>query len=209
MYHTSKLILSAVLLFIINHLFIGIWETWTKHLCTLTWYWVRRLTWRGRSPNIGIRKATPHRCSCMRSKQRFPASDDYFQEQTNRTIKNLRIPDGFIVATQSKAWMDEDLMVQWIKEIWVLYITSKGGRESILCLDSFRAHLTDSVVPEYQKHRIHKAVIPGGCTSVLQPLDVSLKFQALTARGRSSCFKVTTWEKRSRGRWSQSLGQTN
>ena len=104
-----------------------------------------------------------------------------FKGKTDRTIKKLRIPDGFVVATQSKAWMDEDLMVRWIKEVWFPYITSKGGRESILCLDSFRAHLTDSVVAEFRKYHSHKAVIPGGCTSVFQPLDVSLNkpFKAL------------------------------
>ena len=51
-----------------------------------------------------------------------------FKDKTNRTIKILKIPGRFVVATQEKAWMDEDLMVRWIKEIWVPYITSKGGR---------------------------------------------------------------------------------
>ena len=100
-----------------------------------------------------------------------------FKGKTNRTIKILKIPGRFVVVTQEKAWMDEDLMVRWIKEIWVPYITSKGER-SILCL---HAHLTASVVAEYQKQQIHKAVIPGGCTSILKPLDVSLNkpFKAL------------------------------
>lgn len=35
-----------------------------------------------------------------------------FKGKTDRTIKNLRIPDGFVVMTQSKAWMDKDLMVR-------------------------------------------------------------------------------------------------
>ena len=30
-----------------------------------------------------------------------------FKGKINYTIKNLRIPNGFIVATQSKVWMDE------------------------------------------------------------------------------------------------------
>ena len=43
-----------------------------------------------------------------------------------------------------------------------------------LCLDSFRAHLTGSVISEFCSQRINKAVIPSSCTSILQPLDVSL-----------------------------------
>ena len=97
-----------------------------------------------------------------------------FKGKTDRPIRSLKYPEGFVVATQQKAWMDEDLMVRWIKEIWVPYIISKGGRESILCLDSFRTHLTDRVISEFRRYRIHKAAIPDGCTSVIQPLDVSL-----------------------------------
>lgn len=65
-------------------------------------------------------------------------------------------------------------MIRWIREIWVPYILSKGGRGSILCLYSFRVHLTDRVITEFRQKRIHEAVIHGGCTSVIQLLDVSL-----------------------------------
>ena len=32
-----------------------------------------------------------------------------FKGKTTKTIEKLRIPDGFIVKTQVKAWMDEEL----------------------------------------------------------------------------------------------------
>lgn len=41
-------------------------------------------------------------------------------------------------------------------------------------MDSFRAHKTDSVKKELRKANADTAMIPGGCTSVLQPLDVSV-----------------------------------
>ena len=111
--------------------------------------------------------------ACMSSGEFLPPMI-IFKGKTDRTIRNLRVPEGYVVATQSKAWMDEVLMLRWIKEIWIPHVMKKGGRESILCLDSFRAHLTDEVISEFRTQRIHKAVIPGGCTSILQPLDVSL-----------------------------------
>ena len=33
-----------------------------------------------------------------------------FKEKTTKTIEKLRVPDGFIVKTQAKVWMDEELM---------------------------------------------------------------------------------------------------
>lgn len=111
--------------------------------------------------------------ACMASGEFLPPMV-IFKGKTECPVQNLKYPEGFVIATQPKAWMDEDLMIRWIKEIWVPYIIGKGGRESILCLDSFRAHLKDRVIAEYRQHRIHKAVIPGGCTSIIQPLDVSL-----------------------------------
>ena len=38
----------------------------------------------------------------------------------------------------------------------------------------FRGHLTDAVSEELEKLHIQSVVIPGGCTSKAQPLDVSL-----------------------------------
>ena len=44
----------------------------------------------------------------------------------------------------------------------------------LLILGSFRAHLTDTIKKETRKAGGTLAVIPGGCTSKLQPLDVSI-----------------------------------
>ena len=45
---------------------------------------------------------------------------------------------------------------------------------SLLVWDSFRAHLTESVKADLQRRKIDVAVIPGGLTPVLQPLDKCL-----------------------------------
>ena len=47
------------------------------------------------------------------------------------------------------------------------------NQPSMLCLDAFRGHLTNKV--EKKKHRLGSDLnVPGGMTSVLQPLDISL-----------------------------------
>ena len=45
---------------------------------------------------------------------------------------------------------------------------------SLLFLDSFSAHLADKVKDTFKRYNATIVVIPGGCTSVLQPLDVSI-----------------------------------
>ncbi len=51
---------------------------------------------------------------------------------------------------------------------------SSADERSLLVWDSFRAHLTDSVKADLQRRRVDVAVIPGGLTPVLQPLDKCL-----------------------------------
>ena len=62
-------------------------------------------------------------------------------------------------------------MLKWISDIWVKY-TKK--RPSLLFLDTFSAHLTDKVQKAFKESNTTVLVIPGGCTSILQPLDVSI-----------------------------------
>ena len=46
--------------------------------------------------------------------------------------------------------------------------------QSLLVLDSFSAHLVNSVKRRFGEKNTNLAVIPGGLTSHLQPLDVSV-----------------------------------
>ena len=41
------------------------------------------------------------------------------KEKTEQTIRDLNIPPAFVVKTQKKAWMDDDLMKVWIEEIYL------------------------------------------------------------------------------------------
>ena len=48
------------------------------------------------------------------------------------------------------------------------------GKPSLMMLDLASSHLNTSVKNEFAKHNFQLAVIPGGHTSVLQPLDVGI-----------------------------------
>jgi len=86
-------------------------------------------------------------------------------------FNGVKRSEGTVISHQKKAWMDITLMLTWISDIWVEH-TKK--RPSLLFLDTFSAHLTEKVKDPFQKSNTTIIVIPGGCTSILQPLDVSI-----------------------------------
>ena len=54
---------------------------------------------------------------------------------------DIRAQDVF-VRTQEKAWMDEDMMLEWIDLVWE---PATEGKCTLLVLDSFSAHITNDV----------------------------------------------------------------
>ena len=69
-----------------------------------------------------------------------------------------------------KSWADETSIKFWLNKLWGI----KNQRKRMLVWDLFRGHLTESV--KHQVRTLHNSdlcVIPGGCTSKLQPADVS------------------------------------
>ena len=69
--------------------------------------------------------------------------------------------------------MNENEMLFWIENVWVKR-TRLSNPQSLLVLDSFSAHIVESVKRRFREKNTDIAVIPGGLTSRLQPLDVSV-----------------------------------
>ena len=88
-----------------------------------------------------------------------------FKGTTTRSIAGVTNKNGAIVMYQEKAWMDEDIMKQWIMRVWGQY-TKK--QPSLLVLDGFSAHVTEEIQAMFARYNTTVIVIPGGCTSVLQ-----------------------------------------
>jgi hypothetical protein len=83
-------------------------------------------------------------------------------------------PPGVSVQVHPKGWMDENLTKVWINEVWMKRPGALLKPKSLLVWDMFRAHCCDSVKEKLKECNTRQAVIPGGCTSILQPLDVSI-----------------------------------
>lgn len=90
-------------------------------------------------------------------------------------LKGKRIPQelrGFtdaIITVSDNGWMNSSTTVEWLKRCWG---TFAFGRR-LLVWDAFRAHRTDDVMRQLKTMRTDTAMIPGGCTKLLQAPDVS------------------------------------
>ena len=105
--------------------------------------------------------------SCTGSGDRLPAFAIF---KGKRKLKFIP-PREMKIAVQKKAWMDSVLMLRWFKSIILPYTK---GRRSLLVIDSFSAHENASFLELANANSVDVAIIPGGCTSKVQPLDVSI-----------------------------------
>ena len=69
-----------------------------------------------------------------------------------------------------RSWSNEDITITWLNRIW----GRNNQQRRLLVWDTFRGHTTNKVKEllrgEFNTDVVH---IPGGCTSKLQPADVS------------------------------------
>ena len=83
-------------------------------------------------------------------------------------------PPGIIVHQHEKGWMDEAGTKLWLEKVWQRRPGGLRRRKALLVWDSFKAHLTEDVTRSVEATNTDIAVIPGGLTGILQPLDVSI-----------------------------------
>lgn len=91
-----------------------------------------------------------------------------------KTMPKGKLPPGIFVHVQEKGWMDQTGMDLWFKRIWNKRPGALLKEPAMLVIDSFRGHLTTDVKKMAGRSKTHLVVIPGGLTSQLQPLDVSI-----------------------------------
>ena len=65
-------------------------------------------------------------------------------------------------------------MKLWLEKVWSKCPGGLLKKPSLLVCDLFKAHVTESTKRLATKLKMHLAVIPGGLTRQLQPLDVSV-----------------------------------
>ena len=99
--------------------------------------------------------------------------------------KGLRISDSekrnwdhrVVVRFQENAWVDEDTMKFWVRHMWRPWTTLVDTSPKLLVADVHRAQKTDDVLKMFREYNTTIALVPAGCTSLVQPLDVAFNAQ--------------------------------
>ena len=86
---------------------------------------------------------------------------------TERRVYDPRV----IVKFNPKDYANSFNIVEWLDEQIVPVLENQP---TLLALDLFGAHKTAEVLDTFRANDITVSIIPGGCTSLVQPLDVSI-----------------------------------
>ena len=97
--------------------------------------------------------------------------------EKGKLAKNLPIQLKFLgvnvdAVFQKKAFMDESVMIDHYLES--AFLKGDTPKRKLLVWDSMRAHFTEKVKDKCKAMELDMAVIPGGYTPILQPLDVGI-----------------------------------
>lgn len=91
-----------------------------------------------------------------------------------KTMPKEKFPPKVIVRVNEKGFFTEETVLEWFRLVWLRRPGGLLRPKSMLVLDSFRGHITERVKRAVANADCQLAIIPGGLTPVLQPLDVAL-----------------------------------
>uniref|UniRef100_A0A1A8FBK4 Pogo transposable element with ZNF domain b n=1 Tax=Nothobranchius korthausae TaxID=1143690 RepID=A0A1A8FBK4_9TELE len=96
--------------------------------------------------------------------------------QTTRQLPQKGLPEFILLETSPGNRSVEEILEQWTSKIWLKHRTGAAlTSKSMLVLDRHQEHLADSFLSSLSALSSLPAVIPGGCSFCLQPLEVCLK----------------------------------
>ena len=94
-----------------------------------------------------------------------------------KTIPKEKFPANILVRANAKGWINGELMEDWMKNVFLKrpseFFAKTPKEKCLLIYDSCTAHLTPEVKTVVENHT-KLAIIPGGLTKFLQPLDISV-----------------------------------
>lgn len=111
-----------------------------------------------------------------------------YQGKTPGCHAKVTFPESWAITHSDSHWSTEATMLQFIDSVLVPYVTKTRhelelavDHYSLAIFDVFKAHRCDSVLRKLNDNNIHQVFVPAGCTSELQPLDVSVnqEFKAI------------------------------
>ena len=81
------------------------------------------------------------------------------------------IPANVHVTASKSCWMTRETMALLIRRVWG---NPEDNVRNVLVLDEYRVHKSEEVREYAEYKKTDLVYVPGGCTSLAQPLDVSI-----------------------------------
>lgn len=91
-----------------------------------------------------------------------------------RVEQAANVPETIILETKGSGYSDDEVMEVWSSKVWQTHIESQNSK-GMLVLDCHRTHLSEEVLSMLSSSSTLPAVVPAGCSSKIQPLDVCIK----------------------------------
>ena len=90
------------------------------------------------------------------------------------TMPREKFPPGCFVMCNKEGRVNKEVMSEWLKVCWRKRPGSIFNPEGLLIMDSRAEHKTEKIKKTIKEQRSQLAIIPGGLTCKLQPLDVGV-----------------------------------
>uniref|UniRef100_A0A8C0KK02 Pogo transposable element with ZNF domain n=1 Tax=Canis lupus dingo TaxID=286419 RepID=A0A8C0KK02_CANLU len=84
------------------------------------------------------------------------------------------VPDSILLEAKESGYSDDEIMELWSARVWQKHTACQRSK-GMLVMDCHRTHLSEEVLAMLSASSTLPAVVPAGCSSKIQPLDVCIK----------------------------------
>ncbi|KAJ7307241.1 hypothetical protein JRQ81_009236 [Phrynocephalus forsythii] len=84
------------------------------------------------------------------------------------------VPEAILLEARESGYGDDEVMEAWASKVWRKHLEGQNSK-GMLLLDGHRTHLSEEVLSVLSAASTLPAVVPAGCSSKIQPLDVCIK----------------------------------
>ncbi|XP_013365402.1 PREDICTED: pogo transposable element with ZNF domain isoform X5 [Chinchilla lanigera] len=84
------------------------------------------------------------------------------------------VPDSILLEAKENGYSDDEIMELWSARVWQKHTACQHSK-GMLVMDCHRTHLSEEVLAMLSASSTLPAVVPAGCSSKIQPLDVCIK----------------------------------
>lgn len=103
-----------------------------------------------------------------------------------KTLPRENFPKGVEICVNEKGWMNKEIMISWLQSVWQKQKNSFFHPKAFLIMDLMKAHLSENVKNALKSTSAKTAIISGGLTKKLQPLEVGIN-RSFKSKVRKLC----------------------